>query len=302
MNLADSLRHARTRIARAGRVLLGREWAGRNMTILPDDTFLVSYPRSGNAWVRFLIGNLAHPDNPVTFANVESVLPYVDIHADHVLLRAPRPRIMKSLEPFFPPYPKVIYVVRDPRDVAVSYHYILIKDHHLPDGFPMDEFLPLFLSGETFGVKIGSWADHVMSWVKMRQATERFLVVRYEDLLEDTPRELARLAEFLEVPPDPQRIANAVEMSSAPRMRKLEKTEWRLWATTRRSRSDRPFVRSAKSGDWRSTLQEHSVSAIESAWADPMRLLGYPLVTDASSSSVLAVDKVSPPAPAGFHS
>jgi hypothetical protein len=300
--LGSRLRQARTRIARAGRVLLGREWAGRNMTILADDTFLVSYPRSGNAWLRFLIGNLVHADHPVTFANVESVLPYVDIHADRVLLEAPRPRIMKSLEPFFPPYPRVIYVVRDPRDVVVSYHYILIKDHHLPDGFPMDEFLPLFLKGETFGVKIGSWVDHVLGWVTMRQGTEGFLLVRYEDLLEDTPRELARLAEFLGITPEAQRIEKAVEMSSASRMRKLERTEWRLWATTRRSRPDKPFVRSAKSGDWRSTLEEQSVSAIESAWAGPMRLLGYPLVTDGSNNSTSAIRKVFPPAPAGFRS
>jgi hypothetical protein len=282
---------ARQRLAKAGRIILGREWAGRDLTVLPDDTFLVSYPRSGSTWLRFLIGNLVHPDTPVTFANVESYVPYVDIHPDSVLLKAPRPRILETHEPFFPAYPRVIYIVRDPRDVAVSYHYILIKDRHLPDGFPMEEFLPLFLAGKDFGVRLGSWTDHVMSWVRMRQGTEGFLLVRYEDLLEDTPRELARLAEFLHVPPAPDRITHAVEMSSASRMRTLEKTEWRLWATTRRSRPDRPFVRSAKSGDWRSTLAVESVSAIESAWADAMRVLGYPPVTDGSGASVSPAGK-----------
>jgi hypothetical protein len=302
MDSGSGARRARQRMARAGRIILGREWAGRGLTVLPDDTFLVSYPRSGSTWLRFLIGNLVHPDIPVTFANVESFVPYVDIHPDSVLLQAPRPRILESHEPFFPAYPRVIYIVRDPRDVAVSYHYILIKDRHLPDGFPFDEFLPLFLSGKDFGVRLGSWADHVMSWMRMRHSTEGFLLARYEDLLEDTPRELARLAEFLGVPPAPRRITDAVEMSSASRMRTLEKTEWREWATTRTSRPDRPFVRSAKSGDWRSMLEEKAVCAIESAWADAMRALGYPLVTDESGSSVSPVDKLSPPTPAGLHS
>jgi hypothetical protein len=302
MDSGSGVLRARQRMARAGRIILGKEWAGRDLTGLPDDTFLVSYPRSGSTWLRFLIGNLVHPDEPVTFANVESFVPYVDIHPDSELLQAPRPRILETHEPFFPAYPRVIYIVRDPRDVAISYHYILIKDRHLPDGFPFAEFLPLFLRGKDFGVRLGSWADHVMSWLKMRQGAEGFLLVRYEDLLEDTPRELARLAEFLALPLTQPRIANAVEMSSASRMRKLEKTEWRLWATTRRSRPDRPFVRSAKSGDWRSGLEEKSVFAIESAWADAMRVLGYPLVTVGSGSSVSPVDKVSPTTSAEFRS
>lgn len=280
MNLVTSARHTRTKIARAGRMLVGREWAGRSMTLLADDTFLVSYPRCGNAWLRFLIGNLVYPDNPVTFANVESLLPYVDIHSDRVLLRAPRPRIMKSLEPFFGPYPRVIYIVRDPRDVAVSYHYILIKDRHLREDFPLEEFVPRFIKGEDFGMRLGSWVDHVMSWVKMRQGEQGFLLLRYEDLLEDTPLELGRVAKFLGISADPERIESAVEMSSSSRMRALEKTQWRLWKTTRRSRPDKPFVRSAASGDWRSALSEQSVLAIESAWASAMRVLRYPLASE----------------------
>jgi hypothetical protein len=286
MDFMTKVRQARARMARAGRIILGREWAGRSMTVLPDDAFLISYPRSGSTWLRFLIGNLVHPDSPVTFANIESVLPYVDIHPDKILLQAPRPRILESHESFFPCYPKVIYIVRDPRDVAVSYHYILMKDRRLPDAFPMDKFLPLFLKGEDFGVRLGSWRDHVMSWIKMRQGTDRFLLLRYEDLLEDALRELARVGEFLGVPATEQRIAHAVEMSSASRMRSLEKNQWRLWATTRRSRPDKPFVRSATSGDWRRALTEESVLAIESAWAPVMHSLGYSLVSDGSQVEV----------------
>lgn len=292
MDLGTKLRRARGRAARAGRIILGREWAGRNITVLPDDVFLVSYPRSGSTWLRFLIGNLVHPDEPVTFANVESVLPYVDIHPDKILLEAPRPRILESHESFFPSYPRVIYIVRDPRDVAVSYHYILMKDRQLPDGFPFDEFLPLFVKGEDFGVRLGSWADHAMSWVKMRQGSEGFLLLRYEDLLEDTARELRRVAEFLGTSVTPQRLAHSVEMSSAPRMRKLEKAQWRLWATTRKSRPDKPFVRSATSGDWRLALPEESVLAIESAWAPAMHTLGYLLMSEGPGDLAPRMDSV----------
>ena len=50
---------------------LGRNPAGRSLTVFPNDIFLVSYPRSGNTWIRFLVGNLLNTSDPITFANVE---------------------------------------------------------------------------------------------------------------------------------------------------------------------------------------------------------------------------------------
>src|SRR5437773_5781175 len=101
---------------------LGREVAGRHLTTFPDDTFLVSFPRSGNTWTRFLIGNLIQPSAPITFLNIENVIPDTNALSKSYLDRVSRPRILKSHEHFDPRYRKVIYIVRDPRDVALS-HY-----------------------------------------------------------------------------------------------------------------------------------------------------------------------------------
>ena len=67
------------------RVLTGRITAGRAATIFPDDVYLVSYPKSGNTWLRFLIANLIHPQEEVNFLNIESVLPSIYILPDREL-------------------------------------------------------------------------------------------------------------------------------------------------------------------------------------------------------------------------
>ncbi|SRR5713226_3782660 len=271
-------------LAQVGRVLTGRQIAGRGLTVFPDDIFLVSYPRSGNTWTRFLLGNLIYQHEPVTFSNIESRIPEIYFNRDRALQRLPRPRMLKSHECFQPHYRRVIYIVRDPRDVAVSHYHHNVKARNIPDDYPMDSFVPRFMASE-FDTKFGSWHDNVLSWTSMRKDDPAFLMLRYEDMKRDTARELTKVVAFLDrcsfgkVDSTPETLQRAIELSSPERMRALEKQEASRWVLTKRTRSDKPFVRSAKSGTWKSHLAEESVAAIESAWGDLMQNLGYELVT-----------------------
>jgi hypothetical protein len=263
-------------VRHAGRVVLGKQRADRNLTVFEDDIFLVSYPRSGNTWTRFLLGNLLRPEDPVTFANVESRIPELYLFPNRVLTRLPRPRVLKSHEYFDPRYRKVIYIVRDPRDVAVSMYYYSIKRQNLPDGYPVGQFVPRFLAGE-FLSDFGTWADHVLSWVGTRRGHSGFLMLRYEDMLEDAERELAKVAGMFGLRTDSQALRRVVELSSADRMRQLEKEQSKDWKLTKNTLQDKPFVRAAAAGNWQSTLPTESVAQIESVWGTIMQSLGYRL-------------------------
>src|ERR1700684_273279 len=119
------------------RVVTKRQPAARGLTVYPDDAFLVSFPRSGNTWTRFLVCNLINPDDPVNFAQLESRIPEIYDVTDRSLRAFPRPRVIKSHECFDPRYKKIIYIVRDPRDVAVSLYHFLRKIRSIDDTFPL---------------------------------------------------------------------------------------------------------------------------------------------------------------------
>lgn len=286
-------------LAQAGRVLTGRQVAGRGVTVFPDDVFLVSYPRSGNTWVRFLLGNLLYEDDPVTFSNIESRIPEIYFNSDRVLRQLPRPRVLKSHECFQPHYPRVIYIVRDPRDVAVSSYHHNVKARNIPDGYSISGFVPRFIAGE-FDPKFGSWRDNVLSWTALRKNDPRFLFIRYEDFKADTTLGLSRIVTFLErgsfrkVNSSPEALRRAIELSSTERMRALEKQEAGSWVLTKRTRSDKPFVRSAISGGWKSQLSGESVASIESVWGNLMQTLGYELTSHSEESQVISSSGVSP--------
>jgi hypothetical protein len=271
-------------LAHVTNVALGRISAGRALTIFPDDRFLVSYPRSGSTWTRFLIGNLVHTSEPVTFANIESSLPSIYIRPDRVLRRQPRPRLLTSHESFDPAYKTVIYVVRDPRDVAISYYHYCIKNRHIAEDYPVTDFVTRYIAANVNPAydRWGSWADNVMSWVAMRHDDPGFLLLRYEDMVENPERELAKVASMLHLDAPPERLRRAAELSSADRMRSLEKAQHHLWEQVNKTRADKPFVRAASSGGWKSALPPSAVEQIEAAWESPMRAMGYALSTDTS--------------------
>jgi hypothetical protein len=256
------------------RKLLGKTAAGRNTAVLPDDVFLTSYPRSGNTWTRFLIANLVYPQTPASFANIEELIPTIHRYPNRWLLQRSRPRLLKSHEYFDPRYPKVIYVVRDPRDVAVSMYHYCIKRGYIADDCPLGDFIPRFVAGKFFN-EFGTWGEHVSSWVGVREDSNRFLLVKYEDLLQDTIEGLDRIAAFLQCPRDRNLLDQAVQRSSAEEMRKLEKKQSADWFLTRGTRSDKPFVRAANSGEGRRALAVESLSIIEAAWGPIMKKLGY---------------------------
>jgi len=275
-------------LAQAGRVLSGRQLAGRGVTVYPDDVFLVSYPRSGNTWTRFLLGNLVNPTDPITFSNIESRIPEIYFNRDRVLRRLPRPRMLKSHECFQPHYPRVIYVVRDPRDVAISFYHHNVKAGNIPDDYPMLSFVPRFIAGE-FDRKFGTWRDNVLSWITLRSESEKFLLLRYEEMKSKTEGALLQLAAFLEscsfrqIDSRPETLRRVIELSSPERMRELEKHEAANWVLTKSTRPDKPFVRSATAGGWKTQLAPESVAKIEEAWGDLMQQMGYELVSETSA-------------------
>jgi len=290
----------------AVRYALERDPSVRRHEIWPDDIFLVSFPKSGNTWMRFLLGNLMNPDKSVGFVDIERVVPDIagSSRADFRGLK--RPRLIKSHDCFDPRYHRVIYIIRDPRDVAVSLYYYAKKVKNIDDSFSLEAFVKrMLVPGRSYN---GTWGEHVGSWLvnamniaefsfrnagafshssgSEQKATleagarghgREFLLVRYEDLLEDTQAQLNRITKFLGLEVSPDRVERAVEQSSADAMRKLESKQNLQWATTRETRKDIPFVRKAKSGQWRTALGADSAAEIESAWGHLMRLTGYEL-------------------------
>jgi len=300
-------------LAAGVRYVFGLDVAGRSLQVFADDTFIVSFPRSGNTWTRFLVANLLRPNEPVTFENIEGIVPDMHAQSKRFLRGLPRPRIIKSHEYFDPRYRRVIYIVRDPRDVLLSSYHFHRKQRQIPDNYPLADYVKRFLSGDVWGGyaswsqnisswiatrpqsssggRFGSWCDNVSSWLNAPIDHSDFLLLRYEAMQAEPVRELARIAAFLRIEATPELLSQAITRSSPEEMRKLEQSQAGEWIMTKDTRQDIPFVGEAKAGAWKSNLPEECVFELEKSLGPLMAALGYELTSGIASGARKAIDQ-----------
>ena len=166
--------------------VLGLHQQGRNLVVFPDDVFIVSYPKSGNTWTRFLVANLAYPHEQVNFANINRLIPDPEALSKREMTRLPRPRYIKSHQYFDPRYQKIVYVVRDPRDVALSQYHFHRKRRLVEDGAPVEQFITRFVAGGTS--PYASWGENVGGWLATRLGWDPGSMVARGDVLEGRAR------------------------------------------------------------------------------------------------------------------
>ncbi|XP_070552759.1 sulfotransferase 1A1-like [Ptychodera flava] len=141
---------------------------------------------------------------------------------------------------------KLIYIARNPKDVATSMYYHFSVDPSCPDYSSWSEFYEDFKSGQ---VVFDSWADHVLYWWNRRH-WENVLFITYEALIKDRRSEIKRISEFLGMPLDDDQIDMIEEESSFTTMKKNEASR-PLFPIWKLDPALSPFVRKGIIGDWK---------------------------------------------------
>lgn len=235
-------------------------------TVYPDDLFLVSFPKSGNTWMRFILANLLKGDSEETidFHTTIKYVPEVGVHQEEVDA-LDRPRVLKSHAAYMKAYPKVIYIVRDARDVYVSYYHYLRKS--LPEGMSFSSFL------RKEDMRPCRWHEHVSSWIDQPNV----YVARYEDLLADTFTEVNRIVEYWGAYNfSDTEIKRAIEASDFKSMQQLEAKSGRPFKTENEKHiKTETFMRKGAAGDWVNYFDDEDYAFLLSEAQDLFLRFGY---------------------------
>ena len=148
----------------------------RHMGLNGNEIFLVSYQNSGSTWLRNLIYEVLTGNHPGEIKSQEE-FPFVGKHKKTSPLRINKhenKKIIKSHSPYRKEYrgKKIIYIVRDPRDVIVSKYRKRIKQKYNPKNKKKE--VDLFVRGKI--VSEGKWNNHVRSWMNAYKKREIKLI------------------------------------------------------------------------------------------------------------------------------
>ncbi len=235
----------------------------RISSVRPTDTFVASYPKSGNTWLRFIIANLMTDDVEVTFRNIHDFVPEPE-YAAYSLDAVRGSRMIKTHWPYFSVFPRFIYVVRDPRDVVVSHYFFSVK-HRWFRG-TMEQFV-------SARQRFGDWGTHVRGALdEQARRPSDVLLLRYEDMLDDPHGAVERVASFLDFRASRKRVERVVDLTSFATLKRNERLHGGMY-----SASDEGFFRSGRTGQWSTEVPESAVCELEEKYGELMRRLRYPI-------------------------
>jgi len=274
--------------------------------------WLASYPKSGNTWLRLLLANLLGAgDRPADINRmgldsrplaarheVEDLAP-IDttlLTPDEVDLL--RPRVLEAVvaaetgrlfvkchdayrcnvagEPVLGrgTGAAAVYVVRDPRDVAVSLAHHNGRSIDVTIAHMADERCTTSANGSRPTRQVpqllSTWSGHVESWASQRDVPVH--VLRYEDLLADPTGRFGAVAAFLGLAATGEAIARAVRFAD---FSELQRQERRDGFSERLSWSTAPFFRSGRAGAWADVLTPAQAATIVADHGPVMERFGY---------------------------
>ena len=176
----------------------------------------------------------------------------------------------------------VIYIVRDPRDVAKSY-----SNHNSTSIEESINYMKEFNIGG--GVKskdrknetithIGSWSSHYTSW-KEFDKVDRYLLIKYEDLVKETEKTFLKVLTFVckltkkKLDLDKNKLKNVLNTTSFESMQKLEKQNGFNEASNFNGKKVTFFKYGAKN-NWKKFLTLENIKKIEDIFREEMKELG----------------------------
>lgn len=254
------------------------------------DTYFLSFPKTGNTWLRFLLGRYVQQycglarlplfDESDWLGRCRGYCVGPRMHFTHRPLRwdgqtAAELTVENVVLPFRGK--QVVLLARHPLDVLVS---LWMQEKHQVDP-PYQGDLDAFIEDGNFG--LDKLIRYYRLWLEHRDVPQSFQLVRYEDMRRDTVSEVSLLLAFLGIQKSENVLDDAIQHASFDRMKELEKSGKKvsyhfglnIFGPGDKSNPNAFHVRKGKVGGYSEYLNEQQMTRYLNRLKNELPELGY---------------------------
>ncbi|CAG5123883.1 unnamed protein product [Candidula unifasciata] len=223
----------------------------------PDDILVCGYAKTGCHWIWETVNMIVK--RRAEHTNYLKVIAFLEMAAPELYDALPSPRILNTHNEYeeLPDQAKamktkIVLTTRNPKDTAVSLynHHINLKEVYNYEG-EFSDWFQFFLNGT---VDNGNYFDYHLAWEKaMNEHPDHpILVVKYEEMKQDTQAGIRRIANFLEVPLTDDQVAKIATAAGFGSMKKKFQNQ-----------PTEKLIRKGEVGDWRNWLTEEQAKKLD---------------------------------------
>lgn len=227
-----------------------------------DDIYVVSFPKTGTTWLQEIVYLIASDLNfeGAAAKNIEDRFPYLEFIWPGIssIEKMQSPRFIKTHLPYslLPPdikekKPKIIYIMRNPKDVTVSYyHFVRMMSMSDYSGTFEEFFHDMIEDKVPYGPM---WKHYAEMW--SHRNDQNVLVLFYEDMHKDISGTISKIAEFFGRNLTDDEINAVAEHCSFQHMTENPTVNYHHWDDLGlRKKGEAKFLRKGVVGDWRNYI------------------------------------------------
>jgi hypothetical protein len=231
----------------------------------PQDIYIAGYPKSGNTWMQQLISGLIFGIDTELLPDRLSQDLIPDIQYKKNYKRYLDFAVFKTHVLPSPTMQRVIHLVRDGRDVMLSYYAM---HRNAGRNVSLEEMI---VRGRN--LTPAKWYVHTRKWLDNPYSAD-MITVRYEDLLSDPKQSLNKIADFMKINRTQEQIEKIV---SGCRFEKMQEKEQTYGLENPNWPKSSKFFRKGSAGSYRDELDDTLKQYFETEAHDCLVRLGYPL-------------------------